>query len=100
MVMKKIKDNTHGWKDILCSWIGRIIIVKITITPKAIYRFNAIPIKLPMAFFKELEQNIFKTCMETQRCQIVKTIFRKNGAGGMTLLDFRLLKATVIKTVW
>ena len=89
--MKKIKDNTHRWKDILRSWTGRIIIVKIAIIPKAIYRFNPIPTKLPIAFFKELQQNIFKICMETQRCQIVKTIFRKkNGAGGITLLDFRL----------
>ena len=62
--MKEIKDDINRWRNIPCSWVGKINIVKITIQPRTIYRFSVIPIKSPMAFFTELEQN-FTIHMET-----------------------------------
>ena len=65
--MKEIKEDTNRWRNILCSWVGRINIVKISIVPKATFRFNAIPIQLPTAFFRELEQIISQFVWEQKK---------------------------------
>ena len=101
-LMKEIEEDLKRWKDCPCSWIGRINIAKMAILPKAIYRFNAIFIKIPTEFFIELERAISKLIWDSKISRIVKTVIsNKRTSGEITMPGLKLsYRAIMIKTAW
>ena len=94
---KESEENPRRWKDLSCSWIGRINIIKMAIIPKVLYRFNASPLKIPMIFLIEIEKAIMKFIWKNKRPRIANVVLgKKSDAGGITIGDFKLYYRAIV----
>jgi hypothetical protein len=102
LLKKEIKEDLRKWKDLPCSWIGKINILKMVVLLKAIYRFNENPIKIPTQFFREVEREILQIIRNNKKPRLVTILNNKRTSGGITFLELKLYYRAVIffKKAW